>query len=143
MHPSELHGTAAFPSSALGFAARLVDGRLFDANETRVSRRNVRAAFPFAVAAEEVVARAQGEHRDCGVGVRAAAREDDGIVSYDRLELVAARCRAESTPGLLPARRHITVESRASRPGVVAQLGERRVRNAKVGSSILLHSTIT
>ena len=26
--------------------------------------------------------------------------------------------------------------------GVVAQLGERRVRNAKVGSSILLHSTI-
>ncbi len=25
--------------------------------------------------------------------------------------------------------------------GVVAQLGERRVRNAKVGSSILLHST--
>jgi hypothetical protein len=25
---------------------------------------------------------------------------------------------------------------------VVAQLGERRVRNAKVGSSILLHSTI-
>src|SRR5882762_4640340 len=27
------------------------------------------------------------------------------------------------------------------RPGVVAQLGERRVRNAKVGSSILLNST--
>jgi hypothetical protein len=25
---------------------------------------------------------------------------------------------------------------------VVAQLGERRVRNAKVGSSILLHSTM-
>ena len=27
--------------------------------------------------------------------------------------------------------------------GAVAQLGERRVRNAKVGSSILLRSTIT
>src|SRR4051812_35573038 len=38
----------------------------------------------------------------------------------------------------------LAVESaplRASQIGVVAQLGERRVRNAKVGSSILLHST--
>src|SRR5229473_1730264 len=34
----------------------------------------------------------------------------------------------------------LAVKSAASH-GVVAQLGERRVRNAKVGSSILLHST--
>src|SRR6266581_8789104 len=34
----------------------------------------------------------------------------------------------------------VTVKSKPF-AGVVAQLGERRVRNAKVGSSILLHST--
>ena len=33
------------------------------------------------------------------------------------------------------------IAAKIARRGVVAQLGERRVRNAKVGSSILLNST--
>src|SRR3954464_11286127 len=39
-----------------------------------------------------------------------------------------------------PRHGRLAVKSAPSH-GVVAQLGERRVRNAKVGSSILLHST--
>src|SRR5258708_9123060 len=41
---------------------------------------------------------------------------------------------------MIARRPALAVESAALR-GVVAQLGERRVRNAKVGRSILLHST--
>ena len=37
---------------------------------------------------------------------------------------------------------HFSIEYMIAALGVVAQLGERRVRNAKVGSSILLDSTI-
>src|SRR5438105_8283015 len=50
------------------------------------------------------------------------------------MEILAYRT-ADDTCG-----RAVGVESAPLR-GVVAQLGERRVRNAKVGSSILLHST--
>ena len=35
----------------------------------------------------------------------------------------------------------MAIEGRMNKRGAVAQLGERRVRNAKVGSSILLGST--
>src|SRR2546427_750507 len=58
-----------------------------------------------------------------------------------------ARFPGNRTAALSALRHHksvggtaLAVKSAASH-GVVAQLGERRVRNAKVGSSILLHST--
>ncbi len=61
-----------------------------------------------------------------------------------------AREGAERKIGRIAGRRHAptcTLSPLANKAkmrsshGVVAQLGERRVRNAEVGSSILLHST--
>src|SRR5688572_21991910 len=116
-----------------GFPARLVDGGLFDADEpvfllhlvqiharhaeritARVSR-NVGAAFPFAVAAEEAGTR-------CGCDGTALLR---GMIPG----LLVLRANALSTSSgtvrspcsrrarRSASRRHITVKSRASRPG--------------------------
>src|SRR5204863_8929675 len=69
-------------------------------------------------------------------------KRDDFLIAKRRTNLHALAPLAGGP--IIPAAPALTVECaplRRTRFGVVAQLGERRVRNAKVGSSILLHST--
>src|SRR5207237_5024638 len=74
------------------------------------------------------------------LGHLARRKQADFLVLEEWNDFLVAEWRSNLHRSMIARAGWLAVECAALR-GVVAQLGERRVRNAKVGSSILLHST--
>ena len=115
-----------------------------------IARRQHARAVRLEQAVEAVF---EADALDAGVAGRLDDGADDGVQAgrvaaagedadaFDRRHAAATIANARSVGALRAAKSRVLQTSRVPPSGRLAQLGERRVRNAEVGSSILLPST--